>query len=70
MGMQHVDFKLIYEPGKDEMDPFDFLSRHPLPETGKDAVERVVKFVVAADHAILMDSIKEETLTDEPQKLS
>ena len=30
MGMQDVDFELIYEPGKDDADPFDFLSRHPL----------------------------------------
>ena len=36
MGMQDVDFELTYEPGKDRADPFDFLSRQFLPETGKD----------------------------------
>ena len=36
MEMQDVDYKLIYEPGKDEADPLDYLSRHPLPETGDD----------------------------------
>ena len=71
MGMQDVDFELIYEPGKDEEDPLDFLSRHPLPETGRDAVERVIKHVVNAEYAVVMDQIKEETQTDNQlQKLS
>ena len=30
MDMQDVDYELIYEPGKDEQDPLDFLSRHPI----------------------------------------
>ena len=33
MEMQDVDYEFVYEPGKDEADPLDFLSRHPLPET-------------------------------------
>ena len=71
MGMQDVDFELIYEPGKDEEDPLDFLSRHPLPETGRDAVERVIKHVVNAEYAVVMDQIKEETQKDNQlQKLS
>ena len=36
MEMQDVNYELVYEPGKDEADPLDFLSRHPLPETGHD----------------------------------
>ena len=71
MGMQDVDFELIYEPGKDEKDPLDFLSRHPLPETGRDAVERVIKHVVNAEYVVVMDQIKEETQKDNQlQKLS
>ena len=31
--MQDVDFEVEYEPGKDEKDPLDYMSRHPLPET-------------------------------------
>lgn len=64
MGMQDVDFKLIYEPDKDEADPLDFLSRHPLPKTGRDAMERVIKYVVDAEHAVGIDRIKEETQKD------
>lgn len=71
MGMQDVNFELIYEPGKDEADPLDFLSRHPLPETGKDTIERVIKYTVTAEHAVVVDHIKEETLKDtQLQKLS
>ena len=29
MDMQDVDYEVIYEPGKDEADPMDYLSRHP-----------------------------------------
>ena len=71
MGMQDVDFELIYEPDKDEADPLDFLSRHPVPETGRDAVERVIKHVVNAEYVVEMDQIKEETRKDNQlQKLS
>ena len=71
MGMQDVDFELICEPGKDDADPLDFLSRHPLPEKGKDAVERVIKYFVTAEHAVVVDQIKEETCKDpQLQKLS
>ena len=53
------------------MYPLGFLSKHPLLETGKHAVEKVVKFVAIADPAVLVDSIKKETLRDWPfQKLS
>lgn len=61
MGMQDVDFDLIYEPGKSELERLDFLSRHPLLETCKDAVERALKFVVAADHAVLKDRRKKKS---------
>ena len=32
MEMQDVDYEVVFEPGRDEADPLDFLSRHPLPE--------------------------------------
>ena len=71
MGMQDVDFELIYEPVKDDADPLDFLSRRPLPEKGKDAVERVIKYVVTAEPAVIVDQIKEETCKNtQLQKLS
>lgn len=64
MGMQDVDFELIYQPGKNEADPLDFLSRHPLPETGRDSVEKVIKHVVNTEHAVVLQSIQEETGKD------
>ena len=53
MEMQDVDYELVYEPGKDEMDPLDFLSRHPLPETGDDKTEKIIRWNVNEEHAVL-----------------
>ena len=53
MDMQDVDYELVYQPGKDEEDPLDYLSRHPLPITGKDTKEKVIKSIVTAEHAIV-----------------
>ena len=64
MDMQDVDFELCYEPGKDERDPLDYLSRHPLPVTGMDGTEKVIKSVINSEHAIVLDRIREETRND------
>ena len=64
MNMQDADFEVIYEPGKDEADPLDFLSRHPMPETGIDSTEKMIKQVVDADHAVVINRIRDETKQD------
>ena len=64
MQMQDVDFELIYEPGKDEADPLDYLSRHPLPETGNDYTEEIVKWTVNAEHTVVIGRIREESQKD------
>ena len=55
MDMQDVDYALKYEPVKDEADPPVFLSRHPLHETGSDSTEEMIKAVVEAEHAIVIE---------------
>ena len=60
MGMQDVDYKLVYEPRKNEADPLDFLSRHPLPET-----EKIIRWNLNAEHATVVTRIREETQKDE-----
>ncbi len=65
MEMQNVDYTLVYEPGKDEADPLDFLSRHPLSTTGTDSTERMIKHVIETEHAVIMKDIVRETLQDE-----
>ena len=70
MDMQDVDFELVYEPGKDDADPMDYLSRHPLPITGTDNTEKVVKSVLTTEHAVVIDRIRKETAEDKQlQKL-
>ena len=42
---ENVDYELIYQPGKDEADLLDYLSRHPLPITGTANTEKVIKSI-------------------------
>ncbi|PFX12680.1 Uncharacterized protein K02A2.6 [Stylophora pistillata] len=65
MEMQHMDYELVYEPGKDKADPLDFLSRHPLPETGRDETEKIIKWNVNTEHAVVITRIREDTQKDE-----
>ena len=64
MAMQDVDYELVYEPGKDEADPMDYLSRHPLPHKGRDTTEKIVKQLIGIEHAIVLDHITKETQSD------
>ena len=63
MNLQDVDYEIIYVPGKDEADPLDYLSRHPLPHAEDDNVESRVKAVIE-QHAVMMNEIKMETMKD------
>ena len=66
MEVQDLDFELIYEPGKDEADPMDYLSRHPLPETGReDNTEKIVRWTGKGEPAVLLTEMREETSRDE-----
>ena len=62
--MQDLDYELVYEPGENEKDPLDFISRHPLKETEENTKEAFVKYLVKTEHAVILDYIKEETKTD------
>mgnify|MGYP002804634092 CR=1 FL=1 len=62
--MQDVDYEMQYEPGKDEADAMDFLSRHPLPETGEDETEDMIKSVTETDPAIVLRKIRDATAQD------
>ena len=65
MDMRDVDFEIVYEPVKDEADPLDFLSRHPLPEKENDGTEWVIKAVIDNEHAVVLERLQEETNKDE-----
>ena len=65
MDMQDVDYELVYEPGKDEADPLDYLSRHPLPTTETDDTEQIIKQIVETEHAIVLPKIADRTTKDE-----
>ena len=65
MEMQDVDYELVYEPRKDEADPLDYLSSHPLPETEDDSTEKIIRCTLSTEHAVVITRIREETLKDE-----
>jgi len=60
--MQNLDFEMIHIPGK--TNKTDYMSRHPLPETGTDRLENYVITTVQSEHAVVLDKIKEETAKD------
>ena len=64
MDMQDEDFEMKYESGRDELDPLDFLSRHPLPVTGYDDTEKMMKAAITTEHALVVDRIIEKTSQD------
>ena len=71
MDMTDVDFEMKYETGRDEADPLDFLSRHPLPIIGNNSTEKILKAAIETKHAVVLDRIKDETYRDTAlQKLS
>ena len=60
--MQNLDFEMIHIPRKSNMT--DYMSRHPLPETGTDRLEKYVIAAVQSEHAVVLDKVKEETAND------
>ena len=63
MNLQDMDYEIVYVPGKDEADPLDYLSRHPVLGAEDDNVESRVKAVMET-HAVIIDKILAETKTD------
>jgi len=47
------------------MEMQDILSRHPLPEKGHDKTEKIIRWNVDAEHAVVVTRIREETKKDE-----
>ena len=57
MEMQDVDYELVHELGKVEV---DYLSRHPLPETGDDSTGTFISCTVNTEHAVVITRIREK----------
>jgi hypothetical protein len=65
MAIQDLDFTVKYEPGRDEQDPMDYLSRHPLPETENDKTEKVVRQINRSEESATLAELRKETAKDE-----
>ena len=64
MEIQDLDFTVKYEPGRDEQDPMDYLSRHPLPESENDKTEKVIRQISRSENSTTLEEIRKETATD------
>lgn len=62
MDVQDVDFELVYQPGKDETDPLDYLSRHPVPIRGNDDTKKIIRHTIRTEHAIVIDRIRDHQM--------
>ena len=54
----------MYEPGKDEADPLDYLSRHALLGTERGDTEQVIHQVIEAENAVILSNIVNKTHKD------
>ena len=41
-----------------EADPMEYLSRHPLPITGTDSINKIVKNVLTAEKTLVLDRVR------------
>ena len=65
MSMQDADYEVTYEPRKNERDPLDFMSRHPLSETGDYTTEKWIKTVIHKEHPLILDKVRAEVKKDQ-----
>ena len=61
MEMEDVDYELKYEPGTGEPDPLDILYRRPLPEAGHDKTEKIIRWNVNTEQAVVVKRIREDS---------
>ena len=47
------------------MQNVDYLSRHPLHETGGVSTGKIIRWTVNTEHAVVITNIREETLKDD-----
>ena len=64
MEITNFDFELKYEPGRNELDPLDYISRHPVSENHQDNAEQVINHISRKENAETQDGIRIETKKD------
>ena len=61
MEITDFDFELKYEPGRSELDPLDYISRHSISENYRDNTEQVITHISHKENAETFDRIRTET---------
>lgn len=60
-----MDYELVYELGKDEVDFLDFFFRYFLFEIGDDKIEKIIRWNVNVEYVVVVIRIREEIRKDE-----
>ena len=64
MEITDFDFELKYEPGRNEVDPLGYISRHPISENYWDNTEQVINHISHKENAETLDRIRTKTKKD------
>ena len=51
MEITDFDFELKYEPGRNELDLFDYISRYPISENHQDNTEQMINHISPKENA-------------------
>jgi len=65
MEITDFDFELKYEPGRNELDPLDYISRHPISENYRDNTEQIINHISHKENAETLERIRTETKKDD-----
>ena len=62
--MEITDFEFKYKPGRNELDPLDYILRHPISENYRDNTEQVTNHISHKENAETLYRIRTETKKD------
>ena len=62
--MDHGNDRLWFWTRKNELDPLDYISRHPIPESHQDNTEQVINHISHKENAETLDRLRTETKKD------
>ena len=69
MEITNFDFELKYEPGKNEVDPLDYISRHPISENDQENTEQVISHISHKENAEIRDRIRTDKERSHTKKI-
>lgn len=56
-----IGYVLVYEPRMHEVDPLEYLYKHAQPSKENDNTEKIIRWTVNAEYAVVITRIREQT---------